>query len=35
MSTSDNKQNRKNHELRVPRVRVIGSDGEMVGVLSR
>ncbi|MDC6407589.1 translation initiation factor IF-3 [Xylella fastidiosa subsp. multiplex] len=35
MSTSDNKQNRKNHEIRVPRVRVIGSDGEMVGVLSR
>ncbi len=29
------KQNRKNHEIRVPRVRVIGSDGEMVGVLSR
>nr|Q9PFE1.2 RecName: Full=Translation initiation factor IF-3 [Xylella fastidiosa 9a5c] len=35
ISTSDNKQNRKNHEIRVPRVRVIGSDGEMVGVLSR
>ncbi|MCD8455441.1 translation initiation factor IF-3 [Xylella taiwanensis] len=35
MSTSDNKQNRKNHEIRVPRVRVIGSNGEMVGVLSR
>ncbi|HHW4675804.1 translation initiation factor IF-3 [Xylella fastidiosa subsp. fastidiosa] len=35
MSTSDNKQNRKNHEIRVPRVRVIGSDGEMIGVLSR
>jgi len=29
------KQNRKNLEIRVPRVRVIGSDGEMVGVLSR
>ena len=29
------KQNRKNNEIRVPRVRVIGSDGEMVGVLSR
>nr|WP_282452675.1 translation initiation factor IF-3 [Lysobacter sp. CAU 1642] len=27
--------NRKNEEIRVPRVRVIGSDGEMVGVLSR
>ncbi|HHW4679998.1 MAG TPA: translation initiation factor IF-3 [Xylella taiwanensis] len=35
MSTSDNKQNRKNYEIRVPRVRVIGSNGEMVGVLSR
>nr|Q87AB3.1 RecName: Full=Translation initiation factor IF-3 [Xylella fastidiosa Temecula1] len=35
ISTSDNKQNRKNHEIRVPRVRVIGSDGEMIGVLSR
>ncbi|MCR6626723.1 MAG: translation initiation factor IF-3 [Pseudoxanthomonas sp.] len=35
MSTPDNKQNRKNHEIRVPRVRVIGSDGEMIGVLSR
>ena len=29
------KQNRKNGEIRVPRVRVIGSDGEMIGVLSR
>jgi len=29
------KGNRKNHEIRVPRVRVIGADGEMVGVLSR
>lgn len=27
--------NRKNGEIRVPRVRVIGSDGEMIGVLSR
>ena len=35
ISTPDNKQNRKNHEIRVPRVRVIGADGEMVGVLSR
>ncbi|WP_211365237.1 translation initiation factor IF-3 [Pseudoxanthomonas taiwanensis] len=34
MSTLE-KQNRKNHEIRVPRVRVIGSDGEMIGVLSR
>ena len=29
------KPNRKNQEIRVPRVRVIGSDGEMIGVLSR
>jgi len=29
------KRNRKNQEIRVPKVRVIGSDGEMVGVLSR
>ncbi len=27
--------NRKNGEIRVPRVRVIGADGEMIGVLSR
>ena len=35
ISTPDNKQNRRNLEIRVPRVRVIGSDGEMIGVLSR
>lgn len=35
ISTPQDKQNRKNNEIRVPRVRVIGSDGEMVGVLSR
>jgi len=29
------KLNRKNEEIRVPRVRVIGADGEMVGILSR
>jgi translation initiation factor IF-3 len=34
ISTPD-KQNRKNGEIRVPRVRVIGSDGEMIGVLTR
>lgn len=34
ISTPD-KQNRRNQEIRVPRVRVIGSDGEMIGVLSR
>ena len=32
---STEKLNRKNEEIRVPRVRVIGADGEMVGVLSR
>ncbi|TXH16953.1 MAG: translation initiation factor IF-3 [Gammaproteobacteria bacterium] len=32
---STEKLNRKNGEIRVPRVRVIGSDGEMIGVLSR
>ncbi|MFC3658982.1 translation initiation factor IF-3 [Luteimonas notoginsengisoli] len=35
MSIPDNKQNRRNQDIRVPRVRVIGADGEMVGVLSR
>ena len=35
ISTPDNKQNRRNLEIRVPRVRVIGSDGEMIGILSR
>ena len=34
ISTPD-KQNRRNSEIRVPRVRVIGSDGEMIGVLTR
>src|SRR5690606_16484520 len=29
------KQHRRNHEIRVPRVRVIGSNGEMIGILSR
>ncbi|HEX3895258.1 MAG TPA: translation initiation factor IF-3 [Rudaea sp.] len=29
------KANRKNAEIRVPRVRVIGADGEQVGILSR
>ena len=33
--TTPEKQNRKNNEIRVPKVRVIGSDGEMIGVLSR
>ena len=35
ISTTDTKQNRRNQEIRVPRVRVIGSDGEMIGVLTR
>ena len=34
-TSSSDKGNRKNLEIRVPRVRVIGLDGEMVGVLSR
>lgn len=34
ISTPD-KQNRRNQDIRVPRVRVIGSDGEMIGVLTR
>ncbi|HOX72290.1 MAG: translation initiation factor IF-3 [Dokdonella sp.] len=29
------KANRRNHEIRVPKVRVIGADGEQVGVLTR
>jgi len=32
---STDKLNRKNAEIRVPRVRVIGEDGEMIGILSR
>lgn len=35
ISTPDNKQNRKNNEIRVPRVRVIDAEGEMLGVLTR
>ncbi|HEX5756217.1 MAG TPA: translation initiation factor IF-3 [Arenimonas sp.] len=33
-STTD-KGNRKNLDIRVPRVRVIGAEGEMLGILSR
>jgi translation initiation factor IF-3 len=29
------KQNRRNQDIRVPNVRVIGDDGEMIGVLTR
>ena len=32
---TENKGNRRNLDIRVPRVRVIGADGEQVGVLSR
>ncbi|MDZ4350625.1 MAG: translation initiation factor IF-3 [Xanthomonadaceae bacterium] len=32
---STEKQHRKNEDIRVPRVRVIGADGEMVGILTR
>ncbi|MDE1897449.1 MAG: translation initiation factor IF-3 [Xanthomonadaceae bacterium] len=35
IATPENKANRRNQEIRVPRVRVIGEDGEMVGILSR
>ncbi|HET7222070.1 MAG TPA: translation initiation factor IF-3 [Rhodanobacteraceae bacterium] len=32
---TENKGNRRNQEIRVPRVRVIGADGEQVGILER
>ena len=32
---TENKGNRRNLDIRVPRVRVIGADGEQVGVLTR
>ncbi|HJU25511.1 MAG TPA: translation initiation factor IF-3 [Rhodanobacteraceae bacterium] len=32
---TENKSNRRNQEIRVPRVRVIGADGEQVGILDR
>ncbi|NII11785.1 translation initiation factor IF-3 [Oleiagrimonas sp. C23AA] len=35
MATTDNKGNRRNYEIRVPRVRVIDAEGEQVGILSR
>src|SRR5690606_12182994 len=34
ISIPDNKQNRRNQDIRVPNVRVIDADGEMVGVRS-
>ena len=35
IATTDNKGNRRNLEIRVPRVRVIGVDSEQLGILSR
>jgi len=35
IATTDNKGNRRNQEIRVPRVRVIGQDAEQLGILSR
>ncbi|HET7662224.1 MAG TPA: translation initiation factor IF-3 [Rhodanobacteraceae bacterium] len=35
IATPDNKRNRRNHEIRVPRVRVIDAEGEQAGILSR
>ncbi|HBK56620.1 MAG TPA: translation initiation factor IF-3 [Xanthomonadales bacterium] len=32
---STEKQHRKNEEIRIPRLRVIGADGEMVGIMTR
>ncbi|HET7557989.1 MAG TPA: translation initiation factor IF-3 [Rhodanobacteraceae bacterium] len=32
---TENKGNRRNQDIRVPRVRVIGADGEQVGILER
>ncbi|WP_414674529.1 translation initiation factor IF-3 [Luteibacter sp.] len=33
MATTDNKGNRKNLEIRVPRVRVLGAEGEQMGIM--
>ncbi|WP_333682188.1 translation initiation factor IF-3, partial [Dyella sp.] len=35
MATTETKGNRRNHEIRVPRVRVIGPDSEQLGILTR
>ena len=35
VSPPTTRANRRNHEIRVPRVRVIGAEGEQVGILSR
>ncbi|WP_343204052.1 translation initiation factor IF-3 [Luteibacter sp. Sphag1AF] len=33
MATTDNKGNRKNSEIRVPKVRLLGAEGEQLGVM--
>ncbi|WP_343124114.1 translation initiation factor IF-3 [Luteibacter sp. 329MFSha] len=33
IATTDNKGNRKNNEIRVPRVRVLGAEGEQMGIM--
>ena len=33
--SSNDRQTRRNEDIRVPQVRVIGADGEQVGILSR
>ncbi|WP_429242946.1 translation initiation factor IF-3 [Luteibacter sp. 621] len=33
MATTDNKGNRKNAEIRVPKVRVLGAEGEQLGIM--
>ena len=35
IATTDNKGNRRNQDIRVPRVRVIGADSEQLGILTR
>ncbi len=35
IATTDTKGNRRNHEIRVPRVRVIGPESEQLGIMSR
>ncbi|HET8898503.1 MAG TPA: translation initiation factor IF-3 [Rhodanobacteraceae bacterium] len=34
-TTTDSKGNRRNHEIRSPRLRIIGADGEQLGIVSR
>ncbi|URX64528.1 translation initiation factor IF-3 [Luteibacter anthropi] len=33
IATTDNKGNRKNNEIKVPRVRVLGAEGEQLGIM--